>query len=123
MPINAAHVTVYTTEPEKARAQFKDIFNFPCVDAGHGWLIFALPPTELGVHPSDEPKGSNHQLAFACTDIHETIRELKSKGIIIKGQPETHSYGIVVMIELAGGLEILLYESRHASPLPNLNRR
>jgi hypothetical protein len=86
------------------------------VDAGEGWLIFALPPAELGVHPADGPtweSGVRHQLTFMCDDLEATIRELEAKGVEVKGDPEDEGWGITVMIGLPGGVEVLLYEPRH----------
>ena len=82
-----------------------------------GWLIFAVPPAALGVHPADGPtydSGVRHQLAFMCDDIHATIRELRAKGIDVRGEPRDEGYGITVMLALPGGVEVMLYEPRHA---------
>ena len=122
MAIIGAHVLLYSSEPEKLRAVLRDVFGFRHVDAGEGWLIFALPPAELGAHPTEEDEvagdgGFAHQLSFMCDDIEATIRELRGKGIEVRGEPEDHGYGIVVTLGLPGGVEVLLYEPRHASPL------
>jgi hypothetical protein len=115
--IIGAHALFYTPEPEALRAMLRDVFRFPHVDAGGGWLIFALPPAELGVHPAEGPtfeSGVRHQLSFMCDDIDATIDELRAKGVDVKGEPEEESYGITVMLELPGGVEAMLYEPRHA---------
>jgi hypothetical protein len=86
------------------------------VDAGEGWLIFALPPAELGVHPAEGPtyeSGVRHQLSFMCDDIEATIEELRAKGVEVKNEPEDEGFGITVMLGLPGGVEVLLYEPRH----------
>ena len=116
MAIFGAHALLYTTKPEELRATLRDVFGFKHVDAGDGWLIFALPPAELGVHPSEGPtyeSGVRHQLSFMCDDIKATIKELRSKGITVRGEPEDEGYGITVMLELPG-VEVMLYEPRHA---------
>ena len=116
MGIIGTHMLLYTSEPEKLRAVFRDVFGWKHVDAGDGWLIFALPPSELGVHPAEGPTndmGMRHQLTFMCGDIHATIAELREKGIGIKGEPADEGWGITVMLGLPGGVEVMLYEPRH----------
>lgn len=51
MGINGMHGLLYSSEPGRLRAMLRDVFGFTHVDAGEGWLIFAMPPAELGVHP------------------------------------------------------------------------
>jgi hypothetical protein len=116
MAIFGAHMLLYSTEPEKLRAMLRDVFGLKHVDAGDGWLIFALPPSELGVHPAEGPtyeSGMRHQISFMCDDIHETVKDLRSKGVEVKGEPEDEGYGITVMLELPGGVEVQLYQPRH----------
>ena len=82
MGIVGTHLLLYTSEPEALRAVMRDVFGWPHVDAGEGWLIFAAPPAEIGVHPADEPggAGARHQISFMCDDIHKTVDELRSRG-------------------------------------------
>jgi predicted enzyme related to lactoylglutathione lyase len=115
MAIIGAHVLLYSPEAEKVRAVFRDVFGFRHIDAGEGWLIFALPPAELGIHPA-EGEGAEavqHSLSFICDDIQATVRELRARGIAVQGEPQDHGYGIVVMVTLPGGLQIQVYEPRH----------
>ena len=117
MAIIGAHALLYTSEPEALRAMLRDVFRFPHVDAGGGWLIFALPPAELGVHPADGPtykSGVRHQLTFMCDDLQATIRDLRSKGVEIAGEPEHEDWGTSVMLRLPGGVEVMLYQPHHA---------
>jgi hypothetical protein len=109
--ITGAHVLLYTPEADALRAQLRDVFGWKHVDAGDGWLIFALPPAELGVHPSEG--GTEHKLSFICDDVHATAAELRGKGIDVRGEPEDKGFGVGVHIVLAGGVEALLYEPRH----------
>ncbi len=117
MGIVGAHVLLYTTEPEALRATLRDVFGWTHVDAGEGWLIFRLPPAELGVHPAEGPtyaSGVRHQFTLMCDDIHATVRELRAKGIEVKGEPEDEGWGISVMTVLPGGVEVQVYEARHS---------
>ena len=97
MAITGAHVLLYTSEPEALRAVFRDVFGWKHVDAGEGWLIFALPPAELGVHPAEGPtygSGMRHQLSLMCDDIHATARDLRSKGVQVNGEPEDEGWAL-----------------------------
>ena len=98
MAITGAHALLYTSEPEAVRAILRDVFGWHHVDSGGGWLIFALPPAELGVHPEDGPVadgGAHHQLSLMCDDLAATIAELRAKGIEFAGEPRDQGYGIV----------------------------
>jgi hypothetical protein len=110
MAIIGAHSIVYTSEPEAVREIFRDVFGWHHIDAGGGWLIFALPPAEVGVHPADGPA---HELSLVCDDLPATIEELRGKGIEIAGEPEDQGWGVTVKIVLPGSLELLLYQPRH----------
>ena len=116
MAINGMHGLLYTSEPEKLRAMLRDVFDFNHVDAGDGWLIFAMPPSELGVHPNEGENyeaGHRHLLSFMCDDITKTIAELRAKGVKVVGEPKDEGYGITTMLHLPGGCEVMLYEPRH----------
>ena len=123
MAITGAHVLLYSTEPEALRGVLRDVFGWKHVDAGDGWLIFALPPAELGVHPAEGPAGESgtHQFSLMCDDIEATSGELRAKGIVIKGQPKDEGYGVTVMLSLPGGVEVQLYEPRHPVAIPATN--
>ena len=115
MPITGAHVLLYTSEPEAVRAIFRDVFGWRHVDAGDGWLIFALPPAEVGVHPSEYLV--RRDLSLMCDDIHKTMEELRTKGVEFRGEPEDEGFGIGVTMLLPGGAELLLYEPRHETAI------
>jgi hypothetical protein len=114
MAIIGTHALLYSSEPEALRACLRDAFGWDSVDAHDGWLIFALPPAELGVHPADAPA---HQLSFMCDDIEATMTELAGKGVVFDGKPEMQGFGIGVNMVLPGGVEVLLYQPRHATAI------
>jgi catechol 2,3-dioxygenase-like lactoylglutathione lyase family enzyme len=115
MAITGAHILIYSPEAEKLRATLRDVLGWHHVDDGDGWLIFALPPAEVGVHPSEGSTG--HELSLMCDDVRATVAELAAKGIEFRGEPQDEGFGIGVDMLLPGGVEVLLYEPRHASPL------
>ena len=113
MTITGAHVLLYTPEAEALRALLRDVLGWRHVDAGDGWLIFALPPAELGVHPSDAT--TKHELALMCDGIDETVAELRERGVEVRGEPKDMGFGIGTTIVLPGGVDVLLYEPRHTT--------
>jgi len=77
--ISGAHVTVYSKDAESDRAFFREVLGFKSVDAGHGWLIFALPPGEAAFHPASE--NSPHELYFMCDSLKAEMDALGKKGV------------------------------------------
>jgi catechol 2,3-dioxygenase-like lactoylglutathione lyase family enzyme len=110
------HALLYSKKAEAVRAFFRDTLGFPSVDAGEGWLIFALPPAELGIHPTEE-EDAGPQLNLMCDDIEATIAELRRKGVEITQPVSDHGYGLVTAIRLPDGQELDLYEPRHPTAL------
>jgi catechol 2,3-dioxygenase-like lactoylglutathione lyase family enzyme len=102
-------------EVEADRAFFRDVLELPAVDAGDGWLIFALPPAELAAHPADE--GGQHELYLMCDDVRATIDELTNKGVALTRPVSDEGFGLLTAIQLPGGGELGLYEPRHPTPL------
>jgi predicted enzyme related to lactoylglutathione lyase len=113
--INGIHALIYNKEAEKLRAFFSDVLGFRGVDAGHGWLIFALLPAELGVHPTDE-KGS-HELYLMCDDLQTTIPELEGKGVKLAEPVKDAGWGLLTAIEVPGGEILRLYQPKHPTAL------
>jgi catechol 2,3-dioxygenase-like lactoylglutathione lyase family enzyme len=114
--INGLHAIVFTPDANALRAFFKDVLQFPSVDTGDGWLIFALPPAEVAAHPSE---GSTAQeLYLMCDDIEKTMEELRGKGVEFASPVSDQGWGLLTSIRLPGGGELGLYEPRHPRPAP-----
>jgi catechol 2,3-dioxygenase-like lactoylglutathione lyase family enzyme len=108
--ITGAHVIVYSRDADADRAFFRDVLEYPHVDAGGGWLIFKLPPAEVAVHPV-EGAGS-HELYLMCDDVNATVEQLAAKGVTC-GPVDDQGWGLLTSIRLPGGGELGLYEPRH----------
>ena len=115
--INAVHAMIFAKDADKTRAFLRDVLKLDHVDAGHGWLIFALPPAEVGVHPVEEGEEPHHRLYLMCDDIKATIADLKKKGVEFVGDVQDQGWGVLASMRIPGGGEIALYEPRHPSPL------
>jgi hypothetical protein len=109
--IRGVHALIYTSEPESVRAIFRDVFRWEHVDIGDGWLIFALPPAELAVHPAEG--AARHEVSLMCDDVRATIAELREKGIEFEDEAVDEGWGITTTMLLPGGAKLLLYEPRH----------
>ena len=117
--IEGAHSLLYAQDPEAARAFFRDTLGFANVDAGRGWLIFALPPGELGIHPVErtEHESGRQELYFMCHDIAVTMAELEAKGVEFTEPVSEEQFGLLTQFRVPGAGTAWLYEPRHASPL------
>ena len=111
--INGMHALIYTTKPDEMRAFFTDVLQFPHVDAGRGWLIFALPPSEIALHPIDAGK-EHHELTLLCDDVEATVADLRSRGVEFDGDISDNGWGITAQIVMPDGTRMMLYEPRHA---------
>jgi catechol 2,3-dioxygenase-like lactoylglutathione lyase family enzyme len=112
--IFGAHVIVYSKDAAADRAFFRDVLGFPSVDAGHDWLIFALPPAEVAVHPTEQD-GSD-ELYFMCDDVNTEIAGLAAKGVECS-EVEEARWGSLTRIRLPGGGQVGLYQPKHPSPI------
>lgn len=119
--INGLHTIIYANDAEATRAFFRDVLKLRSVDAGHGWLIFALPPAELGIHPTgDEAPPSEHgrhQLYLMCDDIQQTVAELKGKGVEFTKPVSDQGWGLLTMMKVPGGGELSLYQPKHPTAI------
>ena len=112
--IFGAHLLVQSEDAAADRAFFRDVFGWDTVDAGNGWLIFALPPAEVAVHPADQ---SATELYLMSSDLATDMRELESRGVRLS-DVETARWGKVTHFSLPGGAELGLYQPTHPSPIP-----
>ena len=113
--ITGVHAIVFSPAAEQVRAFFTDVLELPSVDAGGGWLIFALPPAELAVHP--EGGAGHHELYLMCDDIQATLAQLRAKGVEVARDVSDQGWGLLAAIRLPDGTEFPIYQPRHPSPL------
>jgi catechol 2,3-dioxygenase-like lactoylglutathione lyase family enzyme len=111
--IVGAHSIVYSKDPEADRAFFRDVLGLPHVDAGDGWLIFGLPPSEVAVHPSDE--NDVHGLYLLCDSVEAFVRAMKARHVTC-GPVLNRGWGLLTQVALPGGGRLGVYEPRHARP-------
>jgi predicted enzyme related to lactoylglutathione lyase len=113
--ITGVHAIIFNQDADGVRAFFRDTLGFASVDAGGGWLIFALPPAELGIHPTDGP--GNHELYLMCDDIHKTVEELQAKGVEFLKPVEEAGFGLMTSFKIPGGAELAIYQPRHPTAI------
>ena len=111
--ITGVHFIIESANADADRAFFRDVLGLDCVDAGAGWLIFALPAAELAVHPG---ANGEHQLYLMCANLEATLDELAGKGVAILGSISEQRWGRLALIGLPGGGEISIYEPHHPRP-------
>ena len=112
--ISGAHMIVYSKDAEADRAFFRDVLGFASVDAGHGWLIFAMPPGEAAFHPAED--NDAHELYFMCDDIKSEMSALAEKGVKCSDVQEAR-WGSITKIQLPGGGKIGLYQPKHPTAI------
>ena len=113
--IKGTHVIIYNQDAEAVRAFFRDTLGFNFVDAHGGWLIFALPPAELGIHPIDGE--GHHELYLMCDDIEQTVADLKAKGVEFSGGITDAGFGLVTSFKIPGGAELSIYQPKHPTAI------
>lgn len=111
--IFGAHAILYSKDPDADRAFLRDVLGLPHVDAGDGWLIFGLPPAEVGIHPADQ--NGRHELYLMCEDATEFVAAMRKRGIDC-APIEDQGYGLMTSVPLPGGGTLGVYEPRHARP-------
>ena|SRR5439155_17383392 len=113
--IIGTHAIIFYQDADAVRAFFRDTLGLKSVDAGGGWLIFALPPAELGIHPIEE--GGHHELYLMCDDINKTIDELKARGVEFTSGVTDARFGLLTSFKIPGGAELSLYEPKHPTAI------
>jgi catechol 2,3-dioxygenase-like lactoylglutathione lyase family enzyme len=120
--ITSTHAIIYAEDADRARAFFRDVLECPYVDAHGGWLIFKLPPAELGIHPAGDPAdpssgapSGHHELYLTCDDVEETVADLRAKGVEFTSPVEDRGFGLMVHLRVPGAGEIGLYQPKHAT--------
>jgi catechol 2,3-dioxygenase-like lactoylglutathione lyase family enzyme len=108
--ISGVHAVLYTRDADRLRSFFRDVLEFPAIDAGHGWLIFALPPAEMGIQPAED--GGKHELYLMCDDVEAAIAALAAKGVSCSPVVDA-GWGLLTNISLPDGGTIGLYQPRH----------
>jgi hypothetical protein len=114
--IFGAHVVVYSKDATADRDFLQDTLALKSIDAGQGWLIFALPPAEAAIHPSEE--STRQELYFLCNDLKAEIASLQKKGVHCTEVQEAR-WGSITKIPLPGGSEIGLYQPKHPLAIPS----
>jgi catechol 2,3-dioxygenase-like lactoylglutathione lyase family enzyme len=114
--ITGIHGILFSSDPAATRACLRDAFGWDHVDAHDGWLIFRLPPAELGVHPAEQ--GGQHQLYLMCDDLGTTMAELREKGVEFEGEPRgDRGVGTFITALLPGEVRISLYQPEHLTAI------
>lgn len=111
--ITGAHSILYSTDPERDRAFFRDVLQLPSVDVGDGWLIFAVPPAEFAVHPSE--KNDVHELYLMCDDAQAFVAAMQRLDIAC-APVQDQGWGLLTRVTLPGGGQLGVYQPRHARP-------
>lgn len=111
--IIGAHSIINSKKPDLDRVFLREVLGLPHVDAGHGWLIFGLPPSEIAVHPADG--NGSQELFFIVKDIQEFVSEMKKRKIKC-APPQTLRWGILTQVTLPGGGKLGFYEALHPRP-------
>ena len=111
--IIGAHAIIYSQKPEADRAFLRDVLRLPNIDVGEGWLIFALPSSELAVHPSE--KNNVHEFYFMCADIHAFVAAMEKQGVSCSSI-QALRWGQLTQVTLPGGGKLGVYQPRHAQP-------
>ena len=109
--IGGAHTILYSQQADAVRAFFRDVLEFPSVDAGRGWLIFATPPGELAIHPTEEK--ARHELYLMCADIKAEVARLEAKGVEFTMPIRDQGWGLLTNIKLPDGETLGLYQPKH----------
>lgn len=109
--ITGVHAIIYSDKADAVRALFRDVLGYRSVDAGRGWLIFALPPAEVAIHPTDGD--GKHELYLMCDDLDQTLADLREKGVATIGPIHEERWGRSTSIQIADGTTLGIYQPAH----------
>jgi catechol 2,3-dioxygenase-like lactoylglutathione lyase family enzyme len=114
--IRGLHAMFYSSQADELREFLRDKLGLTGTDVGDGWLIFAAPEADLGVHPTDgkDPASGASDISFYCDDINDTVRGLQERGVEFTQEVEDHGYGFVTYFKVPGGFKVQLYEPKYA---------
>jgi hypothetical protein len=118
--IIGAHAIIYSKKAEDDRAFVRDVLGLSGVDVGGGWLIFALPPSELAFHPHE--RNDEHEIYLICEDVKAFVREMKKHGAACR-PIQDQGWGLVTSVKLPGGGQLGVYQAHHARPKAPSKRR
>ncbi|WP_351230984.1 VOC family protein [Streptomyces sp. NPDC002133] len=108
---SGAHVILYSQDADADRAFIRDVLGFAHVDAGHGWLIFKLPPAEIAVHPTEGPAQTGFYLM--CDDLDAVLAKLTEHGVEITQPVSEQGWGRLAAVRMPSGCELPLYQPLH----------
>ena len=116
--IKGVHTMFYSSKAQELRVFLRDALGFNATDIGDGWLIFDIPESDMGVHPTDgsghtTPPNGTHDISFYCDNIEETVNELKAKGVEFKGDIEDQGFGWVTYFKVPGDFYLQLYQPKY----------
>jgi predicted enzyme related to lactoylglutathione lyase len=115
--LTGSHAIIYAEDAERARAFFRDVLDLGHVDVHDGWLIFKLPPAELGIHPSADPDAASgsHELFLMCDDVEATVADLSAKGVEFTTPVQDQGFGLITRFSVPGAGTMGLYQPKHAT--------
>ena len=115
--ITGTHAIVYAEDADATRAFFRDVLELSYVDSGGGWLIFQLPPAEVGIHPTGEGVATiGHELFLTCDDIEKTVADLRGKGAEFQGEVVDRGWGLYATLVVPGAGTMGIYQPKHGQP-------
>lgn len=114
--IGGVHTILYSKDAEAVREFFRDVLEFPCVDAGGGWLVFKAPPGEIGIHPADTHV-HREELFLMCADVKAEVARLKAKGVQFTSPITEQQWGLVTQLKLPDGERLGLYQPTHQTAI------
>ena len=111
--ISGAHAIIYSQDADADRAFFRDVLGLGNIDLGGGWLVFALPPSEIAFHPSET--SNKHEIYLMCEDIASFSSRVSAHGVKCT-EVKDEGWGLLSSVTLPGGGVIGVYEPKHERP-------